>query len=115
MRRKKKETEMKPNSGIERGRGRERDRALMGTFSHVRASDDEMKLFGIPELTKDEHLPEADNSGDDTVIGSYSHREQTKKSKIAAGGPYIGINKVSTRKFRMPVPTTSESVRRMKE
>ena len=45
---------VKPSSGIERGRGRERDKGLFVAFSHMRASDEELKLFGIPEDTKDD-------------------------------------------------------------
>ena len=140
---------MKPNSGIERGRGRERERGLFVAFSQMRASDDELKLFGIPEVTNDElahDLTGGNNSGDEIVIGSLSHRGvvhqgaggvtsskglvgNQKQGKMtgtiaAAASPYITMNgganshngKVpSSRKLRLPVPTTSESVRRRKE
>lgn len=116
-------------------------------FSQLRASDDELKLFGIPEVTNDEaahDLTGGNTSGDEIVIGSLSHRGvvqggtsgvtsvkgmAAKQNKMtgtiaAAASPYITMNGSATnhnmkapssRKLRLPVPTTSESVRRRKE
>lgn len=46
---------VKPNSSIERSRGRERDKQLFAVYNNqMRVSDDDFRLYGIPEATNDE-------------------------------------------------------------
>ena len=67
-------------------------------------------------------IKNSDNSGDELVIYIMAKewgqsKKDSKYGQMATGGPYItmnGMRVTESRKFRVPVPTTAESIRRQK-